>query len=111
MLSFVFSGCSVNFVANSENGVFIFCFHHAIDTSMTTEQRLIWRAKNVELRVWKKVVITLPSDIDEYRLLLEGECNKSSRYYSRNHVMVDNLELLACSNRGTVLKVFFFCSD
>jgi len=65
-----------------------------------TEQRLVWRAKNVELWHWKKVVITLPTDIDEYRLLLEGECNKSSNYYSRNYVIVDNLELLGCSNGG-----------
>jgi len=48
------------------------------------------------------VVIALPSDIDEYRLLLEGECNKSSRYDNRNYVIVDNLELLGCSNGGTV---------
>ena len=78
---------------------------------MRTEQRLIWRAKIVELRDWKKVVIALPSDVEEYRLLLVGECNKSSSYSSRNYLIVDNLELLGCSNRGTVLKVFSFAQS
>ena len=45
------------------------------------------------------MIISLPTGLDEYRLLLEGEYNEST-YYSRNYVAVDNLELRRCSFEG-----------
>lgn len=59
----------------------------------------------MEVLSWRKVVVDLPSDIGEYRLLFEGEYNKTSSYYSRNYVTIDNLELRTCSVEG---KLFFF---
>ena len=70
-------------------------------------QTLIWSAKNVQVSSWKKVVIALPTDLDEYRVLLEGEYNKTSHYWSRNYVTVDNLELRSCSMKGKLLHTTF----
>ena len=53
----------------------------------------------MEVLSWKKVSISLPTGLDEYRLLLEGEYNESI-YYSRKFVAVDNLELRRCSFKG-----------
>ena len=52
---------------------------------------------------WRQAAIDLPNDVDEYKLLLEGEYNKSSSYYSRNYVAVDNLELRSCSVKGNFI--------
>lgn len=72
----------------------------------TFEQRLIWKAKNIEVSRWRKVVVDLPNDIDEYRLLFEGEC-EDGRSYLRNYVTVDNLELRSCrSNKGLLFFLF-----
>ena len=68
------------------------------------EQRLIWSAKTIEVSSWRKVVVKLPSDIDEYRLLFEGEYNETSSYYSRNYVTIDNLELRNCSVEGKLFS-------
>ncbi|XP_078343101.1 uncharacterized protein LOC144628871 isoform X1 [Oculina patagonica] len=64
------------------------------------EQRLIWQAKNVEVPSWRKVVVELPNDINEYRLLFEGEYNKTTNYWTRNFVTIDNIELRSCSHKG-----------
>ncbi|XP_078343106.1 protein bark beetle-like isoform X1 [Oculina patagonica] len=65
----------------------------------TTEQRLIWRAINVYAYKWRKVVLDLPNDVDEYRLLFEGEYG-DGKSYSRNFVAIDNLEFRSCSVKG-----------
>ena len=45
------------------------------------------------------MVLDLPIDVDEYKLLLEGRYEKTvSR--SVNYVVVDNLELRRCSTKG-----------
>ena len=48
------------------------------------------------------MILDLPTDVDEYRLLLEGEYNKTSSYWSRNYVTIDHLELRSCSIKGSV---------
>ncbi|XP_078343031.1 uncharacterized protein LOC144628791, partial [Oculina patagonica] len=63
----------------------------------STRHRLIWSAKNIEISSWRKVVVELPNDVDEYRLLFEGEYNETSGYFSRNYVTIDNLKLRSCS--------------
>ncbi|KAL9960880.1 hypothetical protein ACROYT_G034386 [Oculina patagonica] len=67
------------------------------------EQKLTWEAKNIEVWIWRKVVIDLPNDVDEYRLLFEGKYNKSAmyiKYWLRNYVNIDNLELRRCTHKG-----------
>lgn len=71
-------------------------------TFPTTEETLIWSAKNVEVSRWRKMIVELPNDIEEYRLLLEGEYKEASSH-SRNYVTVDNLELRSCSVEGKLL--------
>ena len=46
------------------------------------------------------MVMNLPTDLDEYRILFEGEYNKTSNRYSRNYVTIDNLELRSCVIEG-----------
>lgn len=48
------------------------------------------------------MVLNLPTDLDEYRILLEGEYNKTSNRYSRNYVTIDNLELTSCVIEGKI---------
>ena len=67
------------------------------------EQKLFWEAKNIEVSSWRKVVLELPNDVDEYQILFEGEYNKTASYYSRNYVTIDDLELRSCSHQGKVL--------
>ena len=50
------------------------------------------------------MVVELPKDIDEYRLLFEGEYNETSSYYSRNYVTIDNLDLRSCSVEGKLFS-------
>jgi len=76
---------------------------HSTGKYPKTEQRLIWEAKNVEVSSWRKVIVELPNDVNEYRLLFEGEYNKSSSYWSRNFVTIDNLEVRSCSHNGKLL--------
>ena len=57
---------------------------------------------NVEVKSWKKVVLNLPTDLDEYRILFEGEYNKTSNRYSKNYVTIDNLELRSCVIEGKI---------
>ncbi len=78
---------------------------YLIGTFPTIEHRLIWSAKNIEVLSWRKVVVELPYDIDEYRLLIEGEYETSS--YSRNYVAIDNLELRRCSVEGKLFSHTF----
>ena len=67
----------------------------------------MWSVKNIEVSSWKKVMLDLPTDVDEYRLLLEGDYNKTSSYWSRNYVTVDNLELRSCLIKGNVHFLHF----
>ena len=67
------------------------------------EQKLIWEAKNVEVSSWKKVIVELPNDVDEYRLLFEGEYNQTTNFWTRNFVTIDNLELRRCDQKGKLL--------
>ena len=46
------------------------------------------------------MVMNLPTDLDGYRILFEGEYNKTSNRYSRNYVTIDNLELRSCVIEG-----------
>ena len=46
--------------------------------------------------------MNLPTDLDEYRILFEGEYNKTSNRYSRNYVTIDNLELRSCVIEGKI---------
>ena len=48
------------------------------------------------------MVLNLPTDLDEYRILFEGEYNKTSNRYSRNYVTIDNLELRSCMSEGKI---------
>lgn len=64
------------------------------------KQRLFWSAKKVEVSSWKKVVLELPNDIEEYRLLFEGKYKEAPAVYLRNYVAIDNLELRSCSSKG-----------
>ena len=48
------------------------------------------------------MVLNLPTDLDEYRILFEGEYNKTSNRYSRNYVTIDNLELRSCVSEGKI---------
>lgn len=75
-------------------------FAYIIGTFPRVMQRIIWSTKNFDGSRWRRVIITLPSDIEEYQLLLEGKCNKTSSYYNRNHVILNSLELQHCSTRG-----------
>ncbi|KAL9960874.1 hypothetical protein ACROYT_G034380 [Oculina patagonica] len=67
------------------------------------EQKLTWEAKNIKVSSWswswRKVVVDLPSDVDEYRLLLEGEYEKWTSFWSGNYVNIDNLELRRCTHK------------
>ena len=67
----------------------------------------MWSVKNIEVSSWKKVILDLPPDVDEYRLLLEGDYNKTSSYRSRNYVTVDNLELRSCLIKGNARFLHF----
>ncbi|PFX25774.1 Tenascin-X [Stylophora pistillata] len=67
-------------------------------TYPTFKQKLLWEASDLYVMSWRKIALDLPSGIDEYRLLFEGECNISSPYYYRNYVMMDNVELRSCSH-------------
>ena len=49
------------------------------------------------------MIIELPNDVEEYRLLFGGEYNKTTNYWSRNFVTIDNLELRSCSHKGKLL--------
>ena len=47
------------------------------------------------------MIVELPNDVDdEYRLLFEGEYNKTTNYWTRNFVTIDNLELRGCYQKG-----------
>ncbi|KAL9960877.1 hypothetical protein ACROYT_G034383 [Oculina patagonica] len=63
------------------------------------EQKLTWEAKNIKGSSWRKVVVDLPSDVDEYRLLLEGEYEKWTSFWFGNYVNIDNLELRRCTHK------------
>jgi len=76
---------------------------HSTGKYPNTEQRLIWEAKTIEVPSWRKVIVELPNDVDEYRLLFEGEYYNATSYYSRNFVTIDNLELRSCSHKGELL--------
>ena len=78
---------------------------HSTGMYPNTEQRLIWEAKNIEVLRWRKVIVELPNDVDEYRLLFEGEYYKARSYSSRNFVTIDNLELRSCSLQGKLLRL------
>ena len=80
------------------------------------EQKLIWQAKNIEVPNWRKVAVELPNNIDEYRLLFEGEYNKTTNYYTRNYVTIDNLQLRSCSHEGNIINIkpvlsLYLCLD
>lgn len=49
------------------------------------------------------MIAELPNDVDEYRLLFEGEYNKTTNYWTRNFVTIDNLELRSCDQKGKLL--------
>ena len=49
------------------------------------------------------MIAELPNDVDEYRLLFEGEYNKTTDYWKRNFVTIDNLELRRCDQKGKLL--------
>ena len=51
------------------------------------------------------MIVELPNDVDEYRLLFEGEYNKTTYYWRRNFVTIDNLELRSCSYKGNLLRL------
>ena len=48
------------------------------------------------------MVMNLPTDLDGYRILFEGEYNKTSNRYSRNYVTIDNFELRSCVIEGKI---------
>lgn len=81
---------------------FCLCCFVRVGTYPNIRQTLIWSVKNIEVSSWKKVILDLPTDVAEYKLLLEGEYNKTSSYWSRNYVTVDHLELRSCSIKGSV---------
>ncbi|PFX18273.1 Macrophage receptor MARCO [Stylophora pistillata] len=78
------------------NGDAVLSVYAQTGTFSKIDHRLIWRSTDDYVWDWRKVVIDLPSDIDEYRLLLVARYNSSSYYYSRNYVAVDNLLLSGC---------------
>ena len=49
------------------------------------------------------MIVGLPHDLEEYRLLFEGEYNETTNYWRRNFVAIDNLELRSCSEKGKLL--------
>ena len=53
---------------------------------------------------WRKAIVELPNDLDEYRLLFEGtyEPFRPPPSYPRNHVTIDNLEMRRCSSKGNL---------
>ena len=76
---------------------------HPIETFFTIERKLIWNAKyDIEKWGWRKAIVELPNDLDEYRLLFEGayESFRPPPSYPRNHVTIDNLEMRKCSVKG-----------
>lgn len=75
-------------------------FFFRIGASPKIKQKVIWSVKDTEVSGWKRVAMTLPRDEDEYRLLLEGEYNKSTSTWTRNYVTVDNIELRSCLIKG-----------
>lgn len=77
--------------------------HHSTGTYPNIEQKLIWGGKNIEVSSWRKVIVELPNDVDEYRLLFEGEYNKTTNYWTRNFVTIDNLELRSCYQKGKTI--------
>ena len=77
--------------------------HHSTGTYPNIEQKLIWEGKNIEVSSWRKVIVELPNDVDEYRLLFEGEYNKTTNYWTRNFVTIDNLELRSCYQKGKTI--------
>ena len=85
------------------SALFLFFVLLCTGKSPNIKQTLIWSAKNIEVSSWKKVVMDLPTDLNEYKLLFEGEYNKTSSYWSRNYVTVDNIELRSCLNKGKVI--------
>ena len=78
---------------------------HSIEMRPTVEQRLIWSAKYIGEWGWRKAIVELPNDLDEYRLLFEGayESFQPPPSYPRNHVTIDNLEMRRCSVKGNLL--------
>ena len=50
------------------------------------------------------MIVDLPNDVDEYRLLFEGEYNKTTNFWTRNFVTIDNLELRSCDQKGKLLQ-------
>ena len=49
------------------------------------------------------MIAELLNDVDEYRLLFEGEYNQTTDYWTRNFVTIDNLELRRCDQKGKLL--------
>ena len=85
-------------------GIIFSCF---TEKYPNIEQKLIWEAKNFEVPSWRKVIVELPNDVEEYRLLFEGEYN-TTKYWTRNFVTIDNLELRSCYQKGKMLPVISF---
>ncbi len=91
---------------------FVIClFRLFTGTYPNIEQRLIWEAKNIEVPSWRKVVVELPNDVNEYRLLFEGEYNKTTNYHTRNFVTIDNIELRSCSHKGKLVPSPYHSSN
>ena len=80
-----------------------------IGTFPAIEQKLIWSIKHELGWGWRKAVVELPNDLDEYKLLLEGVYGsfQPPPSYPRNHVTIDNLELKRCSVKGKSIHLSF----
>ena len=52
----------------------------------------LWNASNKEIRYWEKAHVTLPRDIGRYQLLFVGEYSGYASYYSRNMVLLDDID-------------------
>jgi hypothetical protein len=56
-----------------------------------------WKPKSSEVLQWTKVVLDLPKDLMEYRIVFVGSYNTTTNYYNRNFVTLDDIEIQNCA--------------